>query len=109
MKVAALDLGSNTFLCLICDVKESKIETIYEDQVQIVKLGQGLANANQFHPEALQRAKKALTDFSVLIKKHKPDKVLAMATSAARDAKNKDELFKICDDLNIPLEIISEK
>ena len=107
MKVAALDLGSNTFLCLICDVKESKIETIYEDQVQIVKLGQGLSIANQFHPEALQRAKKALTDFSVLIKKHKPDKVLAMATSAARDAKNKDELFKICDDLNIPLEIIS--
>lgn len=107
MKVAALDLGSNTFLCLICDVSQGKIETIYSDEVQVVRLGQGLSSSKKFHPEALTRAKKTLTDFAGSIAKHKPEKVLAMATSAARDAENKEELFKICKDLNIPLEIIS--
>lgn len=107
MKVAALDLGSNTFLCLICDVNEGQIGTIYSDEVQIVRLGQGLSSSKKFHPEALERAKKTLSDFAESIAQHKPEKVLAMATSAARDAENKEELFKICKNLNIPLEIIS--
>ncbi|MBC7457577.1 MAG: Ppx/GppA family phosphatase [Bdellovibrionaceae bacterium] len=107
MKVAALDLGSNTFLCLICDVDQGKIGTIYSDDVQVVRLGQGLSSSKKFHPDALARAKKTLTDFAQAIAKHEPEKVLAMATSAARDAENKEELFKICKDLNIPLEIIS--
>lgn len=107
MKVAALDLGSNTFLCLICDVQNKKIGTVYVDEVQVVRLGQGLQAHKKFHPDALIRARKTLTDFSQLIQKHKPDKILAMATSAARDAENKEELFAICKDLGIPLEIIS--
>lgn len=107
MKVAALDLGSNTFLCLICEVHQGRIGQIYADEVQVVRLGQGLSSSKSFHPEALERAKKTLKDFSDLIKKHQPEKVLAMATSAARDATNKEELFRICRDFNIPLEIIS--
>ena len=107
MKVAALDLGSNTFLCLICDVHDGRIEKIYSDEVQVVRLGQGLSSSKKFHPDALFRARSALTDFAQSIQKHKPEKILAMATSAARDAENKQELFKICDDLDIPLEIIS--
>lgn len=107
MKIAALDLGSNTFLCLICNVVDGKITTIFYDEVQVVRLGQGLSLNKKFHPEALIRAQKTLRKFSEVIQQHRPDKVLAMATSAARDAENKDELFEICKSLNIPLEIIS--
>lgn len=107
MKVAALDLGSNTFLCLICEVEEKKIAKIYSDEVRVVRLGQGLSSSKKFHPEALQRAREALLEFRKQIDIHQPDKVLAMATAAARDAENKEELFKICDDLQIPLQIIT--
>ncbi len=111
MKVAALDLGTNTFLCLIAEVEAGSIKKIYEDQVQVVRLGQGMNRQNNtapksFHPEALARAKTCLTEFSQLIKKHQPEKILAMATSAARDADNAKELFSIGKDLNIPIEII---
>ncbi len=106
MKIAALDLGSNTFLCLICEVDRSKVTAIYSDEVQIVRLGQGLSESKKFHPDALIRAEKTLSDFQKTIQTEKPDAVLAMATSAARDALNKDELFKICQNLQIPLEII---
>lgn len=106
MKIAALDLGSNTFLCLIAEITSTGVGEVYADQVQVVRLGQELDKNKYFHSEALQRARKTLSEFSELIKKHKPEKILAMATSAARDATNKEELFKMCAEFNIPLEII---
>lgn len=106
MKVAALDLGSNTFLCLIAEVDINGVSKIYSDTVEVVRLGQGLSNTKMFHSDALKRADNCLQNFSRLIKEHKPEKVLAMATSAARDATNKHELFDLCKKHNIPLEII---
>lgn len=106
MKVAALDLGSNTFLCLIAEVTKNGIEKIYSDQVEVVRLGQGLSNSKEFHPDALKRAEACLKKFKTIIDNHKPEKILAMATSAARDAKNQIELFKIAEKFQIPLEII---
>ncbi len=107
MKVAALDLGSNTFLCLICEIENKKITDIYSDDVEIVRLGQDLSKTKRFHPDALARAKNCLSKFKLIINQHRPDRILAMATSAARDAENKNELFQICKDLDIPLEIIT--
>jgi len=106
MKVAALDLGTNTFLCLVVEVLNGKIEKIIEDQVQIVRLGQEVNKTKKFHSEALFRADKCLSDFSKIIQKHNPERILAMATSAARDVTNAEELFKIGLKYNIPIEII---
>ena len=106
MKIASLDLGSNTFLCLISEVHNQKITKVYSDHVEVVRLGQGLSTTKKFHPDALVRAKKTLENFKKIIDQEQPDAVLAMATSAARDAENKEGLFQICKDLNIPLEII---
>jgi len=122
VKVAALDLGSNTFLCLICDVKiksssapstppgknleELVITQVYADEVEVVRLGQGLQLKKEFHPEALARADKCLQKFKKIIDQHQPEKILAMATAAAREAENKNLLFDLCAKHNIPLEII---
>lgn len=106
MKVAALDLGTNTFLCLIAEVSQGRITQIYSDEVQVVRLGQDVHKTKKFHPQALERARKTLTDFSKSIAFHQPKKVLAMATSASRDVGNSEELFKICGELKIPVEII---
>jgi exopolyphosphatase/guanosine-5'-triphosphate,3'-diphosphate pyrophosphatase len=106
MKLASLDLGSNTFLCLVSEVQNQKITKIYSDEVEMVRLGQGLSASKKFHPDALIRAKNTLINFRKTLDREKPKAILAMATSAARDAENQEELFKICKDLNIPLEII---
>lgn len=106
MKVAALDLGTNTFLCLIAEGDKNGITKIHKDLSQVVRLGQDIDKTGQFHPEALQRARVCLTAFKKEVDAQKVDLVLAMATSAARDAKNGQELFKIGDDLNIPIKII---
>lgn len=111
MKVAALDLGSNTFLCLIAEVSKNqsgvpKIDRILSDEVEVVRLGQDVNKTKRLHPDALRRAQACLERFKKTIDLHKPDKILAMATSAARDSDNRDELFQIGKKLNIPIEII---
>lgn len=106
MRVAALDLGTNTFLCLIAEGNSTGIQTVHKDLMQVVRLGQEIDRTGRFHPEALARAKSCLESFKQEIQSYKVDKILAMATSAARDAENGDELFKIGQELGIPIEII---
>lgn len=106
MKVAALDLGTNTFLCLIAEGTKDGITKVHKDLVEVVRLGQGVDKTGELHPEALVRARKCLTEFKKEIDRHNVDRILAMATSAARDAKNGQELFNIGKELGIPIEVI---
>lgn len=106
MKVAGLDLGTNSFLCLIAEVENQQIKKIYSDDVEIVRLGQDVQKTKKFHPDALVRADKCLAQFSKIIKREKPEKILAMATSAARDVQNAAELFALGKKHQIPIEII---
>lgn len=106
MKVAALDLGTNSFLCLIVEGDKAGIKKVLSDQVKVVRLGQGVDKTGFFHPDALARAKVCLQEFKKEIDHQKVDRILAMATSAARDAKNGQELFRIGEELDLPIEII---
>lgn len=107
MKIASLDLGSNSFLCLLCEADQNGIHKIHKDMVEIVRLGQDVNKTGRLHPEALVRAKKCLENFKKEMDAFQPEKILAFATSAARDAQNQNEFFKIGSDLGIPIQIIS--
>src|SRR5262245_42461970 len=93
MRVAALDLGSNTTLVLIAEVKNGRVERVICDETTVTKLGQGVHQSRRFHPEALERMRECLTRYRALIDQHKVEKVLAVATSAARDVQNQNELL----------------
>lgn len=106
-KICAIDIGSNTFLCLITEVKDGAIINVILDEVRTVRLGQDLNLNKNFHPEALQRADLTIKEFYNFIEKFKPQKIKAVATAAARKAQNQGELLKIFARYNIPVEIIS--
>lgn len=107
MRVAALDLGSNSFLLLIAEGNSrGELTTIY-DTVEIVRLGEGVAKTKAFSRAALERAEDCLRRFAELIKQHQPQKVLAVATAAARQVENASALEQICEKFQIPLQIIS--
>lgn len=107
MKVAALDLGTNTFLCLIAKKHDNKIVEVYEDLTSTVRLGKNIALRNEIESESLLRAESCLKTFSEAINKHQVEKIRAVATSAARDARNGSELITLCRKYNIPVDIIS--
>lgn len=107
MRVAAVDIGSNTTLLLIAEVKNGRLERVVCDKTEVTKLGQGVHQARKFHPDALKRVRECLGRYREMIDANNVDAVAAVATSAARDVTNKQDLFEICEAARIPLEIIT--
>ncbi len=111
MRVASLDLGSNTFLLLIADVevnqKVKKITRVLCDEIEVTRLSQGVNQSKMLHPEAMARAKSCFEKYAAIIKEHKVDRIMAVATSAARDAKNGQEFMDLARKFGIEVEIIA--
>ena len=108
MKVAALDLGSNTFLLLITEVNsKGEIENVLHDEAVVTRLSEGVNETKLLASSALDRAEKCFSSFSATIKKLSVQKVYAVATSAARDAKNSELFFDLAAKFDIPLRVIS--
>src|SRR5690554_3052873 len=109
MKVAALDLGTNTFLLLLAEGRPGEITAVQKDVVEVVRLGQGVDKYKVFHPYALSRARACFERFQKLIEEYQPEKILAVATSAAREVDNGQELFKLGEEFGIPIQVIEGK
>lgn len=107
MKIAALDLGTNSFLCLVAEIDKLGEVKILHDEMKIVRLGQELGKTGEIHTEALKRADECLSSFSKLMKSFKVDHIQAVATAAAREAKNSQKFIQICEKHHIPLVTIS--
>jgi exopolyphosphatase/guanosine-5'-triphosphate,3'-diphosphate pyrophosphatase len=107
MRIAAIDMGSNTTLMLICDVQNNKITKVISDHSEMTRLSQELQADKLLKPEALDRLDKCLAFYREIMSRAHVEKVVAVATSAARDAKNQSEFFRITDSHAIPVQIIS--
>ncbi|MBE8221883.1 MAG: hypothetical protein HAW60_04050 [Bdellovibrionales bacterium] len=107
MKIASLDLGSNTFLLFIAEVKNNVITNVIHDETQIIKLAEKVQSTGLLQKETLKRVEKCFKDYSKTINNYKVDKIVAVATSAARDAKNSQKLIDLGSKYNIPIKIIS--
>jgi exopolyphosphatase / guanosine-5'-triphosphate,3'-diphosphate pyrophosphatase len=95
MKVAAVDCGTNSLRLLIAESKPGGGLIDLDRQTEIVRLGQGVDATGEFHPDALKRTFAVTENYAELIKNAgvPTEKVHFVATSASRDAKNRDEFF----------------
>jgi exopolyphosphatase/guanosine-5'-triphosphate,3'-diphosphate pyrophosphatase len=107
MRVAAIDCGTNSIRLLIADIDGNNFREIVRD-MEIVRLGQGVDETRQFHPDAIARTLAAVDKFAAEIAKRGVEKIRFCATSATRDATNR-HLFVdgVRDRLGIELEVIS--
>ncbi len=88
MRVAVIDLGTNTFNLLIVDVSSSGEYNSIFNTKKATKIGEGAMIAGKLLPEPMQRAKDALAEYLGIIKEHNCDKTLAFATSGIRSTSN---------------------
>lgn len=107
MRVAALDLGSNTSLLLVAEVQGGVISRVIHDETTITRMGQGVHAYRRFHPEALVRVEDCLARYAKKIVDLKCDAVVGVATSAARDVANGQDLLSIGQKYGIPIHIVS--
>jgi exopolyphosphatase/guanosine-5'-triphosphate,3'-diphosphate pyrophosphatase len=107
MRVAAIDCGTNSIRLLIADIDGNNFREIVRD-MEIVRLGQGVDQTGQFHPDAIARTLAAVDKFAAEIAKRGVEKIRFCATSATRDATNR-HLFVdgVRERLGIELEVIS--
>lgn len=96
-RVGAIDCGTNSIRLLIAErvgagPGGAKLVDVHRE-MRIVRLGQGVDATGQFAPEALARTKAALVDYADLMHRHGVEKVRMVATSATRDAANRDVFF----------------
>jgi exopolyphosphatase/guanosine-5'-triphosphate,3'-diphosphate pyrophosphatase len=107
VKIASLDLGSNSTRLLIADVSEEKFNTLERSHV-VTKMAEGLEENGFISDEARKRVIKTLKTFLKQIKKHEVVEVFAVGTAAMRDSSNTDEFIdEIKRKLDIEVEIIT--
>jgi len=87
-RVAAIDCGTNSIRLLIADISNGKFREVVRD-MEIVRLGQGVDQTKSFHPDAIARTLSATEKFSSQIKSKGVEKIRFCATSATRDATNR--------------------
>jgi exopolyphosphatase/guanosine-5'-triphosphate,3'-diphosphate pyrophosphatase len=88
-RVAAIDCGTNSIRLLIADVNGDSFREITRE-MEIVRLGEGVDRNKSFHPEAIERTLNATANFSHEILRRGVEKIRFCATSATRDATNRD-------------------
>jgi exopolyphosphatase/guanosine-5'-triphosphate,3'-diphosphate pyrophosphatase len=87
MRVAVVDLGTNTTRLLVADVQDGRLEEL-EKQTTITRLGQGVDATGRLADEAMDRVRGTLDEYRQTIDRLKAEDVIAVATSAMRDADN---------------------
>ena len=99
-RVAAIDMGTNSTRLLVADVDGAgrdavgagKLVTV-DRRTQITRLGQGVDRDRTLQPDAIERTLAVLREYRTVIDDLGVERVRATATSAARDASNRDDVF----------------
>ncbi|MFQ3575631.1 MAG: exopolyphosphatase [Cytophagales bacterium] len=107
MRIAVVDLGTNTFHLLIADLSNGHFEIIYREKTA-VKIGKNGISKGLISDEAQFRALQTLEHFQTLINSYNVSKTRSIATSAFRNAVNGFEFANtIKDKIGFEIEIIS--
>ena len=94
-RVAAVDCGTNSIRLLIHDTDTGEVSR----RNTIVRLGQGVDETGQFASEAIERTRAALADYVEEMQREHVTRVRMVATSATRDASNREDFFAMTRDL----------
>ncbi|OIK07321.1 Ppx/GppA phosphatase family protein [Streptomyces monashensis] len=108
-RVAAVDCGTNSIRLLVADCDPATGELVDLDRrMTIVRLGQGVDRTGRLAPQALERTFAACREYAAIIKEHGAEKLRFVATSASRDAENRDEFVRgVLDILGVEPEVIT--
>jgi exopolyphosphatase/guanosine-5'-triphosphate,3'-diphosphate pyrophosphatase len=87
VRVAALDLGTNTTRLLVADIDDDTLTEVHRES-RITRLGEGVDKRRRLLPVAIARVRNALTDYLRTAESLGAERTLLVATSAVRDAEN---------------------
>ena len=94
VKVASIDLGSNSTRMLIADITNGTITTIYKEH-QVTRMADKLSESKIISKEATKRVLKVLAGYVKTINKNNVENIQIVGTAALRDATNSEEITQL--------------
>ena len=91
MRVAVVDIGTNSTRLLIADVSDGRVQEI-ERRTTVTRLGEGVDSSGRLRDDAIERVLTACAEYRESIDRHGVSRTVAVLTSAVRDADNGDQL-----------------
>ncbi len=108
MRIAAIDIGTNTILLLIADVDADGCVAVIRDEHSIARLGKGVDRQRRIMPEAERRVVEILRSHLAIAAAEGVQRVIAVGTSALRDAANRDDVLRVIrDQLGLEISVVS--
>lgn len=86
MRVAAIDIGTNTVLLLVAERDAAGRAVAVEEHATITRLGQGVDETRRLAPEAVARTEACLDAYAGVVERLGAARVAVVGTSAMRDA-----------------------
>ncbi|MEX2393695.1 MAG: Ppx/GppA phosphatase family protein [Actinomycetota bacterium] len=107
MRVAAVDIGTNTVRLLVGEIEGESFVDVVRDR-EITRLGAGVDAAQTLEPDAVRRTLDAAARFADVAREAGAEHIRVVGTSALRDAANASDFRDgLLDATNLPLEILS--
>jgi exopolyphosphatase/guanosine-5'-triphosphate,3'-diphosphate pyrophosphatase len=94
MRIAAIDIGTNSLHMIVVQVRPDLSFEVIDREKEMVRLGAGGLDGRALTPEAMHAALQVLSKFRRLAESHRVDEVIAVATSATREAENGGEFLR---------------
>ena len=96
MRIAIVDIGTNTTRLFVADVTEQRIVRELHRESRVTRLGAGVDETGRLGDEAQEREHAVLADYASLTDGHRAERRVAVMTSAVRDASNGGEFAREC-------------
>ena len=94
MRIASIDIGTNTILMLIADIEQNAGQhrlIVVKDELVIARMGKGVDHHRRILPETFERVRDFLLRYKQIAQECSSDSLIACGTSALRDAANREE------------------
>jgi exopolyphosphatase/guanosine-5'-triphosphate,3'-diphosphate pyrophosphatase len=95
MRIAAIDIGSNSIHMVIADTTAQGSFTVTEREREVVQIGRGSFESGRLQRDAIQRTVSVLARFVQLARRLQSDKIICTATAAVREARNGGEFLQL--------------
>ena len=94
MRIAAIDIGTNSIHMIVVQIRPDLSFEVIDREKEMVRLGAGGLDGRALTPEAMHAALQVLSKFRRLAESHRVEEVVAVATSAVREAENGGEFLQ---------------
>jgi exopolyphosphatase/guanosine-5'-triphosphate,3'-diphosphate pyrophosphatase len=94
MRIAAIDIGTNSIHMIVVQIRADLSFEVIDREKEMVRLGAGGLDGKALTPEAVHAGLQVLSKFRRLAESHSVEEVIAVATSATREAENGGEFLQ---------------